>query len=255
VGDGILIHGDKNFFAVGDGSDRNPRAARRFMERFSQMLDGIKDLDPKRTIGDEASRRVRETLTLAAGGLLKEFSPGDGCTFTGILLLHTTSGLQGLMFHTGDSLLYRTDTDTGVTVRLAANNFWLVGRTDRFYQVEQVDLCESSRLLLATDGFDSLLTSAGGAETLLGEIFRQRAVDLIPDLLFDLYDRPKEGLDDASVLCLSPAKWSEDQPWILLGGTSAEEESRRRTALNAHRDEDRYEELALAPGKEDWDWV
>jgi hypothetical protein len=195
---------------------------------------------------DEEVNLVRENLFQASARLLKDIPPGDGCTFTGILLLNTLPGQEGLLLHAGDSLLYLVDTPSGETRRVTTNNFWLLGRTDRFHQLEQVSLCASSRLLLATDGFAALFASGGGMERVLGEIFPQGNVEEIPDLLFDLYDRPKEGLDDAAVLCLAPAGQPGNQPAIILGGTSAEEERRRGEALRGHRGGDCYEEFFSA---------
>ena len=50
VGDGILIHPEKSFFAVGDCSDRNPQAVRQTMERFIVLLEGFPALEAGRTV-------------------------------------------------------------------------------------------------------------------------------------------------------------------------------------------------------------
>ncbi|NPU86314.1 MAG: SpoIIE family protein phosphatase [Syntrophaceae bacterium] len=241
VGDGILIHPDKAFFAVGDGSDRNPRAVRRVMEGFSAILNGMTGLEAGRAYREEEAAILRESVVLAAAMLVRELYPSDGCTFTGILLFRQDSGLRGLMFHAGDSLLYRIDTESGSVQRLTENNFWFVGRADRFSQVEEISLEESSRLLLATDGFAALLPSGEGDGKELGEICRRYPVEEVPDLLFDRYDRPGCILDDAAVLCLAPAGPTGCGSPFILGGTSAAEEQRRRQQVEGLRREDRYE--------------
>ncbi|PKN33922.1 MAG: hypothetical protein CVU61_10790 [Deltaproteobacteria bacterium HGW-Deltaproteobacteria-19] len=241
VGDGILIHPDKAFFAIGDGSDRNPRAVRRVMEGFSAILDGLTDLKAGRTYREDEAAILRESVPLAAAMLIRDLCPSDGCTFTGVLLFRTGNGLQGLMFHAGDSMLYRIDTEDGTVRRLTENNFWFVGRADRFSQVEEFSLEASSRLIFATDGFAALLPSGEGNGKELGEICRRYPVEEIPDRLFDLYDRPGQVLDDAAVLCLDPAGPTGCSPPFILGGTSAAEEQRRREKFEECPPGDGYE--------------
>ena len=227
VGDGILIRPDRAFFAVGDGSDRNPCAVRQVMERFTLMLAEIPDLDPDRTHRKEDLPALRERLSVAANALLRDLCPGDGCTLTGILLLHTTGGQRGLLFHTGDSLLYHGDAESGETRRLTKSNFWFVGRTDRFFQIDEIPLRNSSRLLLATDGFSALFPAGHSRpEEILGELFKGEAVEEIPERLFEGGGSFGGGRDDAAVLCLTPARRSTAWPPVLLGGTSAAEEGR-----------------------------
>ncbi|MCX5852877.1 MAG: SpoIIE family protein phosphatase [Deltaproteobacteria bacterium] len=242
VGDGILIHPDKAFFAVGDGSDRNPRAVRQAMECFVALLEGFPGLKAGRIYREEEAAELRDSVLLAAAGLIRDLYPSDGCTFTGILLFRTAGGFRGLLFHAGDSLLYRIDTESGETQRLTENNFWFVGRTSRFSQVEEIPLRPSSLLLLATDGFAALLPSGEGDGTSLGEVCRRHPVEELPDLLFDRYDRPGEVLDDAAVLCLVPAGQTGGscQP-IILGGTNAEEEKQRSKDIREHPPGDCYQ--------------
>lgn len=239
VGDGILIRPDRAFFAVGDGSDRNPRAVRQVMERFTSMLAEIPDLDPDRTHRQEDLPALRERLSGAANALLRDLCPGDGCTLTGILLLHTKGGLRGLLFHTGDSLLYHGDAESGETQRLTKSNFWLVGRTDRFFQIDEIPLRDSSRLLLATDGFHALFPAGRSCpEEILGELFIGEAVEEIPERLFEGDGSFGGGRDDAAILCFTPARRSAAWPPILLGGTSAAEEGRLQIQTTSVRTED-----------------
>jgi hypothetical protein len=243
VGDGILIHPGKGFFAVGDGSDRNPRAIRRIMERFVGMLDGLPGPEAGRTYGGEEAAQLMESVLLAAAMLVRDLYPSDGCTFTGVLLFQGTGGPRGLLFHSGDSLLYRIDAGTGEVRRLTENNFWFLGRTDRFSQVEEIPLSVSSRLLLASDGLAALLAPGEENGALLGGLCRRHPVEEIPDLLFERYDRPREGLDDASVLCLAPSGRPGRCPPVILGGTAAGEEQQRHRDLRESPPEDCYRTL------------
>ncbi len=240
VGDGILIYPDKGFFAVGDGSDRNPRAVRRVMEGFNAILDGITDLRAGRTYREDEAAILRESVLLAAAMLIRDLYPSDGCTFTGVLLFRMESGIRGLLFHAGDSLLYRIDTEDGTVRRLTENNFWFVGRADRFSQVEEISLDASSRLVFATDGFAALLPLGEGDARELCEVFRRHPVEAIPDILFERYDRPGQVLDDAAVLCLAPSGGTGDGPPFILGGTSAAEEQRRNKDFEGHPPGDGY---------------
>jgi len=244
VGDAILLHPGKGFFAVGDGSDRNPRAVRRVMERFVEMLDRLPGPLPERMYEKKEAADLRESVLLAAAMMIRDLYPSDGCTFTGVLLFHTEdSGLRGLLFHAGDSLLYRIDTESGEARRLTENNFWFLGRTDRFSQVEEIPLPASSRLLLATDGLATLLPPGEANGTALGGICSRHPVEEVPDLLLERYDRPGKGLDDAAILCLDPAGRTGGGLPIILGGTGAEEERRRKTRFEGRPPEDRYRTL------------
>ena len=240
VGDGILIYPDKGFFAVGDGSDRNPRAVRRIMEGFNTILDGLPDLRADRVLREDEAAILRERVLLAAAMLIRDLYPSDGCTFTGVLLFRMERGLRGLLFHAGDSLLYRIDMENGTVRRLTENNFWFVGRADRFSQVEEISLDASSRLVFATDGFATLLPSGEDDAGELGEVCRRHPVEELPDILFERYDRPGQVLDDAAVLCLSPSGGTGDGPPFILGGTSAAEEQRRTRDFEGHPPGDGY---------------
>ncbi len=240
VGDGILIHPEKAFFAIGDGSDRNPRAVRRVMEGFQRILEAIPGLRADRVYREEEARILKESALLAAAMLIRDLYPSDGCTFTGMLIMRQENGLRGLLFHAGDSLLYRVDTGSGTVKRLTENNFWFVGRADRFSQVEEVPLDAPSRLVFATDGFASLLPSGEDDAGELGEVCRCHPVEELPDILFERYDRPGQVLDDAAVLCLSPSGGTGDGPPFILGGTSAAEEQRRRENFEGHPPGDGY---------------
>ncbi|MGV8081953.1 MAG: SpoIIE family protein phosphatase [Syntrophales bacterium] len=241
VGDGILIHPEKAFFAIGDGSDRNPRAVRRVMEGFQRILEAIPGLRADRVYREEEARILKESVLLATAMLIRDLYPSDGCTFTGMLIMRQENGLRGLLFHAGDSLLYRVDTGSGTVKRLTENNFWFVGRADRFSQVEEVPLDTPSRLVFATDGFASLLPSGEGDGTELGEVCRRYPVEEIPDLLFERYDRPGEVLDDAAILCLAPDGRTGCCPPLVLGGTSAAEEKKRSREIEGKSSAGCYE--------------
>lgn len=244
VGDAILTYPGKGFYAIGDGSDRNPRAVRRVMERFVEMLDLLPGLRPEQIYKKEEAADIRESVLLAAAMMIRDLYPSDGCTFTGILLFQTEdSGRRGLLFHAGDSLLYRIDARSGETRRLTENNFWFLGRTDRFSQVEEIPLEGPSRLLLATDGLSALLPPGEANGTILGELCSRHPAEEVPDLLFDRYDRPGEGLDDAAVLCLDPAGQRGGGHPIILGGTGAEEEQQRKRTFEECPPEDGYRNI------------
>lgn len=249
VGDGILIHPEKSFFAIGDGSDRNPRAVRRTMERFVALLEEFPVLEAGRTYGEGEAAELRDGIFHASSGLIRDLYPSDGCTFTGVLLLGTAGGYRGFLFHSGDSILFLIDGESGEVKRLTENNFWFVGRTDRFSQVEEIRLPASSHLIFATDGFAALLPPDEELRMLLGNVCRSHRVEEIPDILFDRYDRSGEGLDDAAVLCLDPAGQAAVRCHpMIIGGTTSEEEMQRSSDIREHPAADSY--LSLDPGAE-----
>jgi hypothetical protein len=247
MGDCLLLDFSRQFFAVADGSDRNPSLSREFMKQFAAMLERSLPAGPQRIYGEMEVGRLKNHLRDKSDHLLQTLSFGDGCTFTGLLLLQCPEGPAGLLFHTGDSLLFSCNLKTGRTRQWSKNNFWLVGRTSHFYQVETRPLHPQTRLLLATDGLAPLLSSPSEKrETAIRTLFEGLSPDEIPDRLLDARESRTAGRDDRSVITLDPGQMPGLKGSLLLGGTSREEEQAFQEGKKKGALADRYLPLDLA---------
>jgi len=231
VGDSILIDLARGFFAVGDSSDREPRAARMFMSHFAGWLEDFSVLSPDRAIADDRLDGLQKEIVFRSREMLR-LCPFQGTsTFTGLLFIRTDRRIRGILFHTGDSVLFVCHPLNGIR-RITENNFWLLGKVREFYQIDFFDVDPGERFLLATDGLQDLSPPKGkGFDEYLAELFRYHPVEEIPDILIDGCDKRKDKKDDLAILSLAP-----DGPYpkaceILLGGITAEKEAKRRLRM------------------------
>jgi hypothetical protein len=250
VGDCILLDFVKGFFAVSDSSDRNPSFSRDFMIRFAGMLEGIPDIQSGKTCSDAEQAAIREKLEYQSELILGEMSFSRSCTFTGVLILKTETGYQGLLLHTGDSLLLQCDLDTGTVRQLTQNNFWMVGRTSRFFQIETISLSKQTRLLLATDGFSCLKTPGPGRrEDFVRQLFETHPVEKIVDILMDGYDAHGIARDDLAMVSLHPERIHPLDQRIILGGTTNHLERLFQEGKTTADDDDLYLPMVRGIGR------
>ena len=240
VGDCLLLDLSKGFFAVADASDRNTTASRDFMKLFSKMLSEINDLSADCVYEDEEVIALQEQIKGKAELLLQSLSFGDGCTFTGIIILKTGKGLSGLMLHTGDSLILACDLQSGNTQQLTKDNFWMVGRSQHFFQIEELHINADTRLLLATDGFGNFPVTEGmSREEYMLKLFDSLSVDEIPDSFFDRVDSLNAAWDDTALIAINPSAMAHFPASCIVGGTSSTEEKafREEKKLGIYKDQ------------------
>lgn len=217
VGDSILIDSARGFFAVGDSSGREPRAARMFMRHFADWLASFSVLSPDSAIADDLLDGLQEEIVSGSREMLRLFPFQGTSTFTGLLRFRTERRIRVILFHTGDSILFAYHPPNGVR-RVTENNFWLLGKVREFYQVDFFDVNPGDRFLFATDGLRDLSPPEGKEfDEYLAELFRRHPVEEIPDILMDGCDTKTNEKDDLAILSLSP-----DEPFpkiceILLG--------------------------------------
>ncbi len=240
VGDCLLVDLAKGFFAVADASDRNSIASRDFMKMFFKMLSGIDALCADYVYNDEEVISLQKQIKTKAELLIKSLSFRDGCTFTGILLLKTEKGLVGLMFHTGDSVLLACDLQSGNTQQLTKDNFWMVGRSQHFFQIEELRISGETKLLLATDGLGNVSVPEGmKREEYVLKLFQSLSVDEIPDCFFERGDNPDAAWDDTAIIAIDPSAMAHVPACYILGGTSSAEEKafREEKKLGIYKDQ------------------
>lgn len=243
VGDGILLDFGKGIFAVADSSDRNPSFSRRFLLRLSDALEGLPRLGTGDVCGEAEMAALKAEVEVRSATVLGEMSsPTESCTLTAVLILRTEAEWRGLVLHTGDSLLLQCDLGGYTVRRITESNFWMVGRTRRFFQVEYIPLTERSRLLLATDGFTGLRPPAAGTrEDQVRQLFDEHPVEEVPDALIDGCDAVDRIRDDLALVSLEPAGIFFNDRRVLLGGTTTYLERRFQEGLTSGQFRNLYE--------------
>lgn len=241
VGDCLLIDFGRAFFAVSDSSDRNSSASRFLLRQYADLLDTFTILKSKEIHTREKAEKIKLELVRKSEELLCTMPFSDSCTFTGFLILRTAEGLKGLLMHTGDSLMMVYHPAEGSLRQVTKSNFWMVGRTRQFFQVETMSIEEGMRFILATDGFSGLDAPRGQERNIFfQDLFENGPIEEIPDILMDRYDKPHPGKDDLGVIILDPRRLPFDHPWIILGGTSSHDEKTFREGRKTGLFEDRY---------------
>lgn len=217
IGDAILIDPSRGLFAVGDSSDREPRAARRFMLKFSDILNDIAILSTNGIVPEQQLDALLSEIVDRTRKMLQEFPVKGTTTFTGVLILRTEQATKAMLFHAGDSLLLAYHPDNGVRW-ITEKNFWLFGKTREFYQVAIFDVTPGDRYLLATDGLQDLTPPEGKEiDAYIADLFREHPVEDIPDILIDSCDTKTLGKDDLALLTLAPDRPFPSCSGMILG--------------------------------------
>ena len=241
MGDCVLMDFRKGFFAVSDSSNRFPTASRRFLRKLATGLEALPSPDPGKVFSLGEFDRLSRSVIDISEEVLQTIPFTESCTFTGVLVARTEPGQKGILFHTGDSRLYEVDRKTRVSRNMTNNNFWMVGKSKRFYQVEEIEIQPEAMFILATDGVIDL-SSQDRVERheSLADFANRYPVEEIPDRLVEEIDRHQATTDDLVILALDPGRLRSSETTILLGGTDEREESRYRRKCREDLYEDGY---------------
>ncbi len=241
MGDCLYLDFCCGFFAVADGSDRNTSASREFMGMFSRMLTDKLSLSACKVYTVQEIIALKEQLIFEAEKLLVEFSFRDSCTFTGVLLVKTNSGIIAVIFHMGDSVLISCNLRLKTFRQVTKGNFWMVGRSQHFFQVEELPVDDDTRLFLATDGIrDIPILPRKSSEELVLELFNTGSPDDIPDLLSSMHKDSFSGYDDLAIIAIDPCSLSNSAGRFIIGGTSTNEERAFQSEKNQGLYQDQY---------------
>jgi hypothetical protein len=242
MGDCVLMELRKGLFAVSDSSNRFPTASRRFLRKLVWALEGLPSPAPGTSpLAPEAFERFSRAVVEAAEQVLQTIPYTESCTFTGILLGRTGAGSRGILFHTGDSLLYEVDRKTRASRSMTRTNFWMVGKSKRFFQVEEIDIPSEAIFLLATDGVADLGSgNRNDRNDCLADFAARYPVEEVPDRLVEAIDVQETATDDLVIVALDPNRLRFSDATILLGGTDEQEERRYRSQCREHLHEDGY---------------
>jgi hypothetical protein len=241
VGDCLLLDFRRGFFAISDSSDRNSSASRFLLMQYTGLLDGFPALKSSEVHTAQQVDHIKNDLVKRSEKLLQSLSFSDSCTLTGFLILQTLEGTKGILMHTGDSLLLAYHPENGGLRQITKSNFWMVGRTQRFYQVETLNIEKGTSFILATDGFSGLDAPKGKERNnFFHDLFDSQPIEEIPDILIDRFDTPHPGKDDLGLIIFDPHGLPFDHPWVVFGGTTSSDEKKYREETRAGLYQDLY---------------
>ena len=245
MGDCILMDFRKGFFAVSDSSNRYPTASRRFLLKLVHGFEAFSLPGPDRILSLEAFGQVSRRIIETSEEVLRKIPYTESCTFTAVLVARTEAGSRGILFHTGDSLLFEVNRRTSQSRMMTTSNFWMVGRSKRFFQVDEIEIPQEAMLVLATDGVADLSSpDRADKNDSLVDFAARYPVEEIPDRLVEAIDLRKAPTDDLVIIALDPDRLRPFETTILVGGTEEGEERRYRKRSGQDSYEDRYVPIA-----------
>jgi len=220
MGDSLLMDFCHSFFAVADGSARSCGTSRTLLVSFAEMIARIADDVPLDGLSSEQVSDLVQKVDEESERILRTVSVSESATFTGILILRTTLGLNGIVLHSGDSLLFRISPDTGV-VQLSKTNFWMIGRSSRLYQIEETEIPQDTLIVLATDGIADLkFRNTAARDWHLTKLARETPIEEVPDQLLVEHDRSHFPVDDLGMIVFNPARLPHSGERVILSGIS-----------------------------------
>lgn len=250
MGDCILMDLRKGFYAVSDSSNRFPTASRRFMRKLANGWEKLSWPHPGEILSLEAFDHIARGVIEKSEEVLQTVPYTESCTFTGVFVARTEAGTKGILFHTGDSLLFEVNRKASEARTMTTSNFWMVGKSKRFFQVDEIEIPPESVFILATDGVSDLNSQdhVDRNESLVDFVGRY-PVEEIPDRLVEAIDLHQATTDDLVVVCIDPNRLRSSETTILLGGTEDREERRYRKRCRQDFYEDRFVPIREQPSK------
>ena len=169
VGDAFLLDLKLGLFAVADSPERSPEAAVRFLTRLSTVLRKVR-FDPH--VHDDEWPELKRWFIGTAERVLQQTPKDEICTFTGVCVVDLDGlGQRAILLHLGDSALWTWRPESGEWRQLTHPNFWMVGRTRNFYQVEEILVEHDAVFVLGSDGFkDRFITRKADLQSFLAGI-------------------------------------------------------------------------------------
>ena len=216
-GDCILLNFKKMFFGISDSSDRDPFASRQCLMMLDSALAPPVFLEPSQRQDIALLNRVTSAVTAQTEAVLRKMQGKGPCTLTALQILEGVGGPLGVLMHTGDSVLYEYDPVTCQITLITENNFWMVGKTDRCYQISLLELKPGGLVLMATDGVSPLYgTSTSLVNDRYREILQRHGVEEIPQKIL-AREAAETGLnDDAALIAVVPHRLATSNRKILL---------------------------------------
>lgn len=219
-GDSLLLQFGRQFFAVADSPDYNPRASGKFLRKVMAWADKIS----AETAGKPSNETIVQDVDRAVQGLnrlAKTVAATDRTTFTGLFVLNFSGSRKALLLHNGDSLLYHFQLEKRTVIKVSETNHCLIGKFDAIYQVSLFDFEADSRLLLATDGFADILRTlrsrAGGeAEQELLTVLQSSPVDRSLSSMLAACSSDWRQSDDLGMIVLDPNRTGAETETCMI---------------------------------------
>jgi serine/threonine protein phosphatase PrpC len=206
-GDSLLIDLENNFYAVADGTEKNPSASQSFLNKIHVMLDSLKSHAGIDNLSvNDVEKRFHKIIG-ETNSIVKTIRYNDNTTFTAIVFVQHIR--RALLLHTGDSMFYHFRIDGGTVEKISQTNHCFVGRIDVLYQTKLIDYYPDSRFLLATDGLydlvrDMRVSTSGKLEKELLALLKTSPVEQFPRMLIEMCDVKPEMSDDLGLVVINP---------------------------------------------------
>lgn len=210
-GDSILVNLQRYIFAVADSPDWNPGASKKFLHRFNHRIERVFIQYSEGQGYENDIEKLKDSLITNTNELILETDSYSSTTFTSMMVLPVGEGLKGLLFHSGDSCLFRVDPDRGTISQISWTNMNMIGRSKKLSQVTLSKIEKSTKFVICTDGLQALARNRRyrNLEEILLDCFRKVDVDQIPDFLIDTYGLEIEFPDDIAIIAFHPRKLFE----------------------------------------------
>lgn len=203
-GDSVLINFKRRVFAIADGPDWNPSSSKNFLMRFNARVDY--SFDHYRYIDKNDINKLKIVLIKETNDLLRETDSRSSTTFSSLIIFPDFKGMKALMFHCGDSYVYRVNIKEKAILQMSHTNMHFVGRSNEISQVEFIGADQNDRFILCTDGHQVLSRNQDyeNLELLLLDSITNNDISCVPDMLIDKYGGGLDLYDDISIVAINP---------------------------------------------------
>ncbi len=220
VGDAILLNLSMALFAVADSPDSNPSASREFLQAFNHTMERIAWLNPEFWRQGCEVGRLKEYIAEAVNQLIVRVSYRCSTTFSCIMCVPAGENFVALMYHSGDSCIYKIDLEENSVQQVSWSSINHIGRVQSLSQVGSLDVNHSTRFVLCTDGLHALVRNVSGRTLpdLLLETLKHSEAHQAPGQLMAQYGHGVELPDDIAIIVLDPCRILRMGETILMGG-------------------------------------
>lgn len=220
IGDSFLINLKRKFFAIADSPAWNPSASREFLIKFDKNIEQLFSENTTLQSNLHNIEELKNIIVNSTNQLIKTIKFQSSTTFTCLFIIPGKGKIKGLMFHCGDSCIYKVDLHQKKISQISSTNMNFVGRSKTLSQVELIQVKEDTRFILCTDGLQAFVRSSGqnNLGNILLDSFMQTDVDLIPDFLIDQYGKDNNLFDDVGIIALDPNKLDGSRDIFICGG-------------------------------------
>lgn len=220
VGDSILINFSRRLFAVADSPDSNPTASRGFLQAFNHAIEQLVLSQPDLLEVACSGERLKTNVAATVNQVVRSVDYRSSTTFSCIMLAHAQNRPVALILHSGDSCIFRIDAVENSIEQVSWSSLNFVGKARALSQVELLDVSDSTRFVLCSDGLQALVRNPRNLSlrSILLEAGKHSEVHAIPDLLMDRYGRHIELPDDIAIVAFDPHRLPVNGQTMLLGG-------------------------------------